>query len=89
MDRINADLLRTFVEVAKVEHLGRAAEALHADQSTVSRKVASLEQEVGVLPCGRLRRHLRLRQAGRRPVGRADSTRSESRDAKAAARGGR
>ena len=30
MDRINADLLRTFVEVAKVEHLGRAAEALAA-----------------------------------------------------------
>ena len=45
MDRINADLLRTFVEVAKVEHLSRAAEALQADQSTVSRKVARPEQE--------------------------------------------
>jgi len=30
-------------------HLSRAAEALQADQSTVSRKVARLEQEVGVL----------------------------------------
>jgi len=72
MDRINADLLRTFVEVAKVEHLSRAAEALQADQSTVSRKVARLEQEVGVLLFERIGRNIRLTQAGRRLVGRAE-----------------
>ena len=48
MDRINADLLRTFIEVARLEHLGRAAEALQNDQSTVSRKIVRLEHEVGV-----------------------------------------
>jgi len=72
MDRINADLLRTFVEVAKVEHLSRAAEALQADQSTVSRKIARLEQEVGVLLFERIGRNIRLTQAGRRLVGRAE-----------------
>src|SRR5450759_3421112 len=87
MDRINADLLRTFVEVAKVEHLGRAAEALHADQSTVSRKVARLEQEVGVLLFERIGRNIRLTQAGRRLVGRAERILDDLRDAIAEAEG--
>ena len=81
MDRINADLLRTFVEVAKVEHLSRAAEALQADQSTVSRKVARLEQEVGVLLFERIGRNIRLTQAGRRLVGRAERILDERRTA--------
>ena len=87
MDRINADLLRTFVEVAKVEHLGRAAEALQADQSTVSRKVARLEQEVGVLLFERIGRNIRLTQAGRRLVGRAERILDDLRDAIAEAEG--
>ena len=87
MDRINADLLRTFVEVAKVEHLSRAAEALQADQSTVSRKVARLEQEVGVLLFERIGRNIRLTQAGRRLVGRAERILDDLRDAIAEAEG--
>ena len=85
--RINADLLRTFVEVAKVEHLSRAAEALQADQSTVSRKVARLEQEVGVLLFERIGRNIRLTQAGRRLVGRAERILDDLRDAIAEAEG--
>src|SRR5476649_2103037 len=72
MDRINADSLRTFLEVARVEHLGRAAEALQADPSTVSRKIARLEQEVGVPLFERIGRSIRLTQAGKRFVGRAE-----------------
>src|ERR1700692_101561 len=87
MDRINADLLRTFVEVAKVEHLSRAAEALQADQSTVSRKIARLEQEVGVLLFERIGRNIRLTQAGRRLVGRAERILDDLRDAIAEAEG--
>ncbi len=47
MDRINVDGLRTFLAVAQHGHLGHAAEALGAEQSTVSRKIARLEEEVG------------------------------------------
>ena len=87
MDRINADSLRTFIEVARVEHLGRASEALQADPSTVSRKIARLEQEVGVLLFERIGRNIRLTQAGRRLVGRAERILDDLRDAIAEAEG--
>jgi LysR family transcriptional activator of glutamate synthase operon len=87
MDRINADLLRTFLEVARLEHLGRAAEVLQADQSTISRKVARLEQEVGVPLFERIGRSIRLTQAGRRMVGRAERLLNDLRDAIADAEG--
>ena len=47
MDRINVDGLRTFLAVAQHGHLGHAAEALGAEQSTVSRKLARLEEILG------------------------------------------
>ena len=81
MDRINADLLRTFIQVARLEHLGRAAEVLQSDQSTVSRKIARLEHEVGVPLFERIGRSIRLTRAGKRFVGRAERILSEIRDA--------
>lgn len=87
MDRINADSLQTFIEVARVEHLGRAAEALQADPSTVSRKIARLEQEVGVPLFERVGRAIRLTQAGVRFVGRAERLLADLRDAVAEAEG--
>src|ERR1039458_2264740 len=87
MDRINADLLRTFIEVARLEHLGRAAEALQNDQSTVSRKIARLEHEVGVPLFERIGRSIRMTKAGRRFVGRAERILSAMRDAGAGAAG--
>ena len=87
MDRINPDWLRTFIEVARLEHLGRAAEVLHADQSTVSRKIARLEQEVGVSLFERIGRSIRLTQAGRRFLPRAERLLNEIRDAIADAEG--
>ncbi|MDQ2960172.1 MAG: LysR substrate-binding domain-containing protein, partial [Candidatus Dormibacteraeota bacterium] len=87
MDRINADSLRTFIEVARVEHLGRAAETLQADPSTVSRKIARLEQEVGVALFERIGRSIRLTQAGKRFLARAERLLSDLRDAVADAEG--
>jgi LysR family transcriptional activator of glutamate synthase operon len=87
MDRINADSLRTFIEVARVEHLGRASETLQADPSTVSRKIARLEQEIGVPLFERIGRSIRLTQAGRRFVGRAERLLSDLREAVADAEG--
>jgi LysR family transcriptional activator of glutamate synthase operon len=87
MDRINADLLRTFLEVAKLEHLGHAADVLGADQSTVSRKIARLESEFGVPLFERIGRSIRLTQAGRRLVGRAERLLNDMRDAIADAAG--
>jgi LysR family transcriptional activator of glutamate synthase operon len=87
MDRINADSLRTFLEVARLEHLGRASEALQADPSTVSRKIARLEQEIGVPLFERIGRSIRLTQAGKRFVGRAERLLSDLREAVADAEG--
>lgn len=66
MDRINVDALRTFIAVAQHGHLGRAADHLSADQSTVSRKIARLEGEVGVPLFERVGRGIRLTQPGER-----------------------
>src|SRR5438445_9039773 len=87
MDRINADLLRTFLEVARLEHLGHAADVLGADQSTVSRKIVRLEAEVGVALFERIGRSIRLTQAGRRLVSRAERLLNDLRDAIADAEG--
>ena len=87
MDRINADLLRTFLEVARLEHLGRAADVLQADQSTISRKITRLEEEVGVPLFERIGRSVRLSQAGRRFVPRAERLLHDLRDAIADAEG--
>src|SRR5207249_9308537 len=67
-DVCSSDLLRTFLEVAKLEHLGHAADVLGADQSTVSRKIVRLETEFGVPLFERIGRSIRLTQAGRRLV---------------------
>ncbi len=87
MDRINADSLRTFLEVARLEHLGRASEALQADPSTGSRKIARLEQEIGVPLFERIGRSIRLTQAGKRFAGRAERLLSDLREAVADAEG--
>ncbi|HZS14249.1 MAG TPA: LysR family transcriptional regulator [Candidatus Dormibacteraeota bacterium] len=87
MDRINSDILQTFLAVARVGHLGRASEALHQDQSTVSRKVARLESSLGVALFDRVGRSLRLTPAGERFIPRADRLLRELRDAIADAAG--
>ena len=87
MDRINSDGLQTFLTVARLGHLGRAAEALHQDQSTVSRKIAKLEASLGVPLFDRVGRSIRLTPAGERFIPRADRLLRELREAVADAAG--
>ena len=39
--------LQSFISLASMLHLGRAAEQLHMSPSTLSRRLARMEQEVG------------------------------------------
>ena len=55
-----------FMEVAKREHMTEAAEALHVAQSSVSRSIYNLEQELGVNLFIREGRNVRLTSIGKR-----------------------
>ena len=56
--------LRYFVTVAEELHFGRAAEACHVSQPTLSGQVAKLEQELGVEIFQRAGRAVRPTEAG-------------------------
>ncbi|GIX21977.1 MAG: HTH-type transcriptional regulator HdfR [Gammaproteobacteria bacterium] len=59
-------LLKTFLAVHRERHFGRAARALHLTQSTVSARIALLEQRLGVRLFERDRHNIRLTPAGER-----------------------
>jgi DNA-binding transcriptional LysR family regulator len=83
--------LRSFVVTAEELHVGRAATRLHLTQPSLSRQIASLERDVGVVLFTRVRRRFGLTPAGevfldaaRDIVRRADAA---VRDARTADRG--
>lgn len=57
--------IQYFIEVAKREHVTKAANALHVAQSAVSRQIANLEAELGVQLFLREGRNVRLTPMGR------------------------
>ena len=57
--------LRYFVVVAEEEHFGRAADRLHVVQPAITRQVRQLEEEIGYSLFDRLKRGVRLTEAGR------------------------
>lgn len=59
-------LLRTFLEVAKVRHFGKAAETLCVTQSAVSARIKQLESTLGVALFIRKRGDIQLTIAGNR-----------------------
>lgn len=59
-------LLRTFLEVARTRHFGRAAEALCITQSAVSARIKQLESSLGVDLFTRRRNDIQLTPAGQR-----------------------
>jgi LysR family transcriptional regulator, cyn operon transcriptional activator len=56
--------MRYFLEVAKTEHVGRAALALHVSPSTVSHAVAQLETGLGSPLFERQGKHIRITDSG-------------------------
>ena len=57
--------LRTFVEVARQQGFTRASETLHVTQPAISKAVKALEEELGTPLLHRERRRVRLTEAGR------------------------
>jgi DNA-binding transcriptional LysR family regulator len=81
---VNLEQLRSFVAVARVGNFTRAAERLHLAQPSLSRQIASLEQDLGAELFHRARGRSSLTTAGesllplaRRMLADADSVRRE------------
>lgn len=63
---MDTELLKTFLEVSRTRHFGRAAEALYLTQSAVSFRIRQLENQLGVNLFTRHRNNIRLTMAGER-----------------------
>ncbi len=70
---MDTDLLKTFVEVCKTRHFGKAAENLYVTQAAVSSRIRQLESRLGVELFSRLRNNLKLTLAGDRLLPHAES----------------
>ena len=74
---MDIELLRTFLEVSRTRHFGRAAEAMFLTQAAVSARIKTLEQLLGVRLFDRAKREVQLTPEGNRLVSRADLLISE------------
>ena len=63
---MDTELLKTFLEVSRTRHFGRAAESLYLTQSAVSFRIRQLENQLGVNLFTRHRNNIRLTAAGNR-----------------------
>ncbi|MCA1326743.1 LysR family transcriptional regulator [Herbaspirillum sp. alder98] len=63
---MNSRFLETFIELARTPQLRRVAERLHATPSTISVRIRSLEEELGVELFEKTQNALTLTDAGRR-----------------------
>ncbi|AXF77821.1 HTH-type transcriptional regulator HdfR [Erwinia tracheiphila] len=70
---MDTELLKTFLEVSRTRHFGRAAEALYLTQSAVSFRIRQLENQLGVNLFTRHRNNIRLTSAGERLLPYAES----------------
>lgn len=61
---MDTELLKTFLEVSRTRHFGRAAEALYLTQSAVSFRIRQLENQLGVNLFTQHRNNIRLTAAG-------------------------
>jgi LysR family transcriptional regulator, flagellar master operon regulator len=69
---MDLELLRTFLELNRTRHFGRASESLHVTQAAVSSRLKSLEQQLGVKLFDRNRREMRLTPEGSRLIRHAE-----------------
>ena len=79
---MDLELLRSFLEVNRARHFGRAAEALHVTQAAVSARIKQLERLLGVELFDRVRRDIRLTPEGHRLVRHAELLIAEWRKAR-------
>lgn len=63
---MDTELLKTFLEVSRTRHFGRAAESLYLTQSAVSFRIRQLENQLGANLFTRHRNNIRLTSAGER-----------------------
>lgn len=70
---MDTDLLKTFLEVQRTRHFGKAAENLYLTQSAVSFRIRQLEQQLGVNLFSRYRNNIQLTAAGERLLPHAEA----------------
>lgn len=70
---MDTDLLKTFLEVHRTRHFGRAGENLFITQSAVSARIRQLEELLGIKLFHRERNDIRLTAAGERLVKHAET----------------
>lgn len=63
---MDIELLRTFLEVNRTGHFGKAADNLYLTQSAVSARIKQLEESLGVILFERQRNNIRLTASGMR-----------------------
>lgn len=61
-------VLKTFLEISRTHHFGKAAENLHVTQSTVSARIKLLEEAIGAQVFTRTRNDIQLTVVGKRLV---------------------
>ncbi len=71
--KMNTDLLRTFIEIAKTRHFGNAAENLYLTQSAISSRIKQLEEIIGTELFTRQRKNILLTSAGERLLPHAEN----------------
>lgn len=70
---MDTELLKTFLEVCKTRHFGKAAENLYVTQAAVSSRIKQLESRLGLELFGRLRNNIKLTPAGERLIPHAEA----------------
>lgn len=70
---MDTQLLKTFLEVYRTRHFGRAAENLHLSQSAVSARIRLLEEELGLELFTRDRNNIQLTAAGQKLLRHAEN----------------
>lgn len=70
---MDTELLKTFLEVSRTRHFGRAAENLYLTQSAVSARVRQLEELLATQLFSRARNNIRLTTSGERLVPHAEA----------------
>jgi DNA-binding transcriptional LysR family regulator len=81
---MNIELVRTFLEVERLRHFGRAARELHVTQAAVSARIRQLEDLLGAPLFDRATRDTQLTPAGNRFLRHAEALLAEWRKARQA-----